>query len=146
MKGSGSALRMRRLELFPLTTVLEQDVGGGTLSIGGCRLSALAAEFGTPLYCFDAATLNDAAEQYRAALASAYPGSSAVTYAGKAYLSLGIVRWVQRQGLWLDCTGVGELAIAVRAGLARERILVHGVYKSDEDLTAAVQFAAVIVV
>ena len=147
MKGSGSALSMRRLDLFPLTTVLEQDARGElALSIGGCRLSALAAEFGTPLYCFDAATLNDAAEQYRVALASAYPGSSAVTYAGKAYLALGIVRWVQRQGLWLDCTGAGELAIAVRAGLARERILVHGVHKSDEDLAAAVRFAAVIVV
>jgi diaminopimelate decarboxylase len=137
---------MRRLELFPLTTVLEQDVGGACVVDRGCRLSALAAEFGTPLYCFDAATLNDAAEQYRVALASADPGPLRSPMLGKRILRWGLCGgcsgracgWTVRERRAGDC-GAGGAGV-------RATVLVHGVHKSDEDLTAAVRFAAVIAV
>jgi diaminopimelate decarboxylase len=48
--------------------------------------------------------------------------------------------------LWVDCTGAGEIAVAVAAGVPRAQLLVHGVNKSDEDLAAAVAHAGVIVV
>jgi diaminopimelate decarboxylase len=75
-----------------------------------------------------------------------YPGEGAITYAGKAYLSRAMAQWTQRHGLWVDCTGAGEIGIAAAAGVPRERILVHGVNKSDADLDAAVAHAATIVV
>ena len=137
------SLLARRLALFPLTTAQSP---AGALTIGGCDLRALAAEHGTPFYCFDAATLDAAARAYQAALARFYPGEGAVTYAGKAYLSRAMAQWTQRHGLWVDCTGAGEIGIAVTAGVPRERILVHGVNKSDADLDAAVAHAAIIVV
>ncbi len=142
------SLLARRLALFPLTAALapRDEKGRTALTIGGCDLRALAAEHGTPFYCFDAATLDAAAQAYQTALANFYPGNSAVTYAGKAYLSRAIAQWTQRHGLWVDCTGAGEIGIAVAAGVPRERILVHGVNKSDADLDAAVAHAAVIVV
>ncbi len=149
MNQSVSALDLRRLDLFPMTAAYapaelrENDL---ELTIGGCRIGFLAKEFGTPLYCFDAATLDAAVRAYRDALARHYPGASAITYAGKAYLSRAIAQWSQRQDLWLDCTGAGEIGIAVSAGVPRKRILVHGVNKSDADLDAAVMHAAVIVV
>jgi diaminopimelate decarboxylase len=139
----------RRLELLPITAAYQPSAEGGAgseLTIGGCRVRALAEQFGTPLYCFDAATLDAAAEQYRTALRRWYPAESAVTYAGKAYLSRAIVQWAQRHDFWLDCTGAGEIGIAVAAGAPRQRILVHGVNKSEEDLDAAVAHAGVIVV
>jgi len=142
------SLLARRLALFPLTTAVAPVDGDGhtALTIGGCDLRALAVEHGTPFYCFDAATLDAAARAYQAALARFYPGESAVTYAGKAYLSRAMAQWTQRHGLWVDCTGAGEIGIAVTAGVPRERILVHGVNKSDADLDAAVAHAAIIVV
>jgi diaminopimelate decarboxylase len=142
-------LTRRRLELFPITAtyvVAAQPDSGFELSIGGCRVRLLAQEYGTPLYCFDAATLAAAARAYRTALARRYPGESAVTYAGKAYLSRAIAQWTQRHDLWLDCTGAGEIGIAAAAGVPRRRILVHGVNKSAADLEMAVMHAAVIVV
>lgn len=148
MSADSSAVR-RRMELLPITAVYQASAERSAaleLVIGGCRVQALAEQFGTPLYCFDAATLDAAANQYRAALSRWYPAASAVTYAGKAYLSRAIVRWAQRHDLWLDCTGAGEIGIAVAGGAPRERILVHGVNKSDEDLDAAVMYAGVIVV
>lgn len=142
-------LIQRRLELFPITAAYVDAASadnGVELSIGGSRVQMLAQEYGTPLYCFDAATLDAAAHAYCTALANYYAGKSAVTYAGKAYLSRAIAQWTQRHHLWLDCTGAGEIGVAVAAGVPRERILVHGVNKSIADLEMAVRHAAVIVV
>ncbi len=132
---------MNRLALFPATAKIEND----TLTIGGQNLSALAGEFGTPLYFYDRAEMDRAVAEYRTAL-SAYPASADVTYAGKAYLCTAIAQWTQEQNLWLDCTGEGELSIACASRVTRERVLVHGVNKSDADLRAALEQAGVIVV
>lgn len=146
--GTPDSLLARRLALFPLTAAVTSADGSGhtALMIGGCDLHLLAAEHGTPFYCFDAATLDAAARAYQAALARFYPGEGAITYAGKAYLSRAMAQWTQRHGLWVDCTGAGEIGIAVAAGVPRRHILVHGVNKSDADLDAAVGHAATIVV
>jgi len=135
-----------RLALFPITTQVAPQTDGRTLTIGGCDLEALAGQFGTPLYVFDAATLDAAALAYSQALAATYPGASGVTYAGKAFFCKAVARWTQRHDFAVDCTGVGEIAVAVAAGVPREHILVHGVNKSAEDLDAAVRHAGVIVV
>jgi diaminopimelate decarboxylase len=89
----------------------------------------------------DAAVLN-----YRQALAAAYPGSSGITYAGKAFLCLAAAQWTQQQGLWLDCTGAGELHIAAAAAVPRAQVLAHGVNKSQEDLRSALREAGTLVV
>ena len=135
-----------RLPLFPLTTETTNTPNGPTLRIGGVDLTALAAQYGTPLYVYDQATMDAAATNYREALARHYPGEAGVTFAGKALLLTAAAQWVQRQGFLLDCTGAGELHIATSADLSNHQILVHGVNKSDEDLQAAVAHGGVIVV
>jgi diaminopimelate decarboxylase len=57
-----------------------------------------------------------------------------------------MAQWAERQGLWVDCTGAGELRIAIAAGVGRGQILVHGVNKSETDLAAALTSAGTIVV
>ncbi|KAA0257900.1 MAG: diaminopimelate decarboxylase [Chloroflexi bacterium] len=133
---------MRRLDLFPITAKIEND----QLNIAGYNLPALADRYQTPLYVYDRATLDSAAAGYKSALASFYPGAGSVTYAGKAFLCLALAQWTQLHRLTVDCTGEGEIAIAVAGGVSREKILVHGVNKSDDDLKAAIQHAGVIVV
>ena len=112
---------MKRLPLFPDTIKIEND----TLTIAGQGLDSLADEYGTPLYIYDCATMDNAVIQYKDALASSYPRLASVTYAGKAYLSTALAQWTQRHGLWLDCTGEGEIAIAKAGGVPRDNILVH---------------------
>jgi diaminopimelate decarboxylase len=135
-----------RLPLFPTTARIEPHAKTQTLSIAGLDLRSLVVQYGTPLYLYDQATLDEAVECYRQSLVAHYPGESAVTYASKAFLCLAIAQWVQRQGLWLDCTGVSELLVATSAGVHTERILVHGVNKSPADLAAAIAQAGTIVV
>lgn len=142
----GAMPYQNRLALFPLTTRIQGDGDGARLTIGECDLAELAALYGTPLYLYDRATMDAAADAYRQALARHYPAAGGVTYAGKAFLCVAAAQWVIEQGFHLDCTGAGELHIAEQAGVARERIIMHGVNKSREELAAGLAKAGVIVV
>jgi len=140
---TASSIRLAdRLKLFPDATSIQND----SLVIAGHDLASLAADHGTPLYLYDALTLNNAVAEYRSALQKYYPAPSHMTYAGKAFLCKAIAQWTQEHDLLVDCTGEGEIAIAVAAGVVREHILVHGVNKSSADLTSALQHAGTIVV
>jgi diaminopimelate decarboxylase len=116
------------------------------LAIADCDLTELAGRFGTPLYVYDEVTLEAAVDAYGQALAASYPAETGLTYAGKAFLCVALAQWVARRGLTLDCSGRGELHIAQVAGVPRAQILVHGVNKSEADLTAALTQAGTIVV
>ena len=131
-----------RLQLFPDSTTVEN----GSLFIAGHDLASLAADHGTPLYIYDRATLNNSAKSYTDAFAAYYAAASHITYAGKAFLCKSIAAWTQEHDLDVDCTGEGEIAIAVAAGVKREHILVHGVNKSEADLRSALKHAGTIVV
>jgi diaminopimelate decarboxylase len=137
---------MMRLDLFPITAHIETTPGRECLTVAGCDLVELADRYGTPLYLYDQTTMDAAVDTYRQALADFYPGETGITYAGKAFLCVATAKWIQRQGLWLDCTGAGELRVAAAADVSKAHILVHGVNKSQTDLIAAVTQAGTIVV
>src|ERR1041385_3179726 len=131
-----------RLRLFPDSVSLQNN----SLFIAGYELASLAAEYGTPLYIYDLLTLNNAVKSYSEALSAYYPASSHLTYAGKAFLCKAIGAWTQTRNLFVDCTGEGEIAIAVAADVPRGHMLVHGVNKSINDLQSALQHAGTIVI
>ncbi len=131
-----------RLALFPESTRVRDD----SLFIAGHALASLSAENGTPLYVYDRATLDIAVADYRSALRTYYPANSHITYASKAFLCKAIAEWTKTHNLLVDCTGEGEIGIAVAGGVPRENILVHGVNKSVADLKSALQNAGTVVV
>ncbi|MBI5351561.1 MAG: diaminopimelate decarboxylase [Chloroflexi bacterium] len=133
---------MKLLQLFPITTKIKND----SLTIAENDIALMTEEYGTPLYLYDRATMDSAATGYQTALASHYPRPASVTYAGKAFLNTAIAQWTQSHNLFVDCTGEGEIAIAMAGGVPREYILVHGVNKSEADLKSALQSAGTIVV
>ncbi len=133
------------LALFPRTADLVRTAEGSCLTIAGWKLSDLAEAYGTPLYLYDAETLNAAVTAYRQALLDSYPGDSGITYAGKAFLCVALAQWLHGQGLGVDCAGLGELRTAVVAGVPRQRIVAHGVNKSRRYLAASLLQAGAIV-
>jgi len=133
---------MNRLQLFPISTKIEND----TLTIAGHDLASLADQHLTPLYIYDRATLDSSIKSYTDAMSAHYPAPSHITYAGKAFLCKAIAQWTQEHNLFVDCTGEGEIGIAVAANVPQEHILVHGVNKSLDDLKSAAQHAGTIVV
>ncbi len=131
-----------RLALFPDSTRVQNDA----LSIAGHDLASLADRYGTPLYVYDRLTLEAAVKTYTDAFSAYYPAAARITYAGKAFLCKALAAWTQTHDLFVDCTGEGEIAIAVAGGVPRKNILVHGVNKSTSDLQAALEYAGTIVV
>ncbi|WEL94362.1 diaminopimelate decarboxylase [Tsukamurella tyrosinosolvens] len=107
----------------------------GAVSVAGVPVTALAAEFGTPLLVIDE-------DDFRArcrGMRDAFGEDAAVHYASKAFLSMEIARWVRDEGLNLDVCSGGELAVALRAGFPAERIALHGNNKSVAELDYAVE-------
>ena len=131
-----------RLALFPDSTRVQNN----SLTIAGHDLASLADTYGTPLYIYDRATLNASTNAYKGALREYYPAHSEITYAGKAFLCKAIAQWTQEYQLWVDCTGEGEVTIALAGNVPNEHILVHGVNKSMADLKSAMQHGGTIVV
>src|SRR5262245_15837375 len=70
---------------------------GGELHVGGLSVPELVANVNTPAYVLDEADFRARAGAFRDAFA-AYD----VFYAGKAFLSTAVARWVQEEGLCLD--------------------------------------------
>jgi len=100
----------------------------------------LAQQYGTPLYLYDAATVRSQVEMLQTELAAHYPGRAEITYAAKAYFSLGLARYLVEWGLGVDVVSLGELGVARRAGFAPGRVHLHGNNKSPEELEAALKW------
>ncbi|GLF94668.1 diaminopimelate decarboxylase [Streptomyces yaizuensis] len=107
----------------------------GVVTVGGIEVTRLAEEFGTPAYFLDE-------EDFRSrcrAWAEAFGADADVFYAGKAFLSRAVVRWLHEEGLNLDVCSGGELITALDAGMPADRIAFHGNNKSPEEIERAVR-------
>lgn len=114
----------------------------GELTVAGVAATALAAEFGTPLYVVDEQDARDRAALIREAFDREFArvGSSAhVYYAGKAFLSTAVVRWMTEAGLGIDVCSGGELAVALAGGADPAAIGYHGNNKSPAEIDRAVE-------
>jgi diaminopimelate decarboxylase len=100
--------------------------------VGGCRLTDLASEFGTPLFVYDEKHIRDRA---RAAV-SAF-GDGNVIYAAKAFLCKAMARLAHEEGLRLDVASGGEMEVALAAGVPPAKLVFHGNNKSVSELAAA---------
>ncbi|MFF7632814.1 diaminopimelate decarboxylase [Kitasatospora sp. NPDC008050] len=107
----------------------------GAVTVGGVAVTDLAAEFGTPAYVLDEADFRARARAWR----EAFGADADVYYAGKAFLSKAVVRWLHEEGLSLDVCSPGELAVALAAGMPAARIALHGNNKSVDELEQAVK-------
>ncbi|MFB7943536.1 diaminopimelate decarboxylase [Kitasatospora phosalacinea] len=107
----------------------------GVATVGGVDVRTLAAEFGTPAYVMDEADFRARARAWR----DAFGDSADVYYAGKAFLSKAVVRWLHEEGLNVDVCSSGELHVALAAGMPGERIALHGNNKSVQELEQAVK-------
>ncbi|WLQ50976.1 diaminopimelate decarboxylase [Streptomyces poriferorum] len=106
----------------------------GALTVGGIGVARLAEEFGTPAYFLDE---SDFRARCRAWSDAFGPGAD-VFYAGKAFLSRAVVRWLQEEGLNLDVCSGGELTTALDAGMPAARIAFHGNNKTVDEIERAV--------
>jgi diaminopimelate decarboxylase len=125
------------LELFPDTARVED----GELTIGGVRASALAEEYGTPLVVYCEETVRAAARAWRRGA-----GDAVVVYGTKAFPNAPLMLVLAEEGIGADVSTLGELRVAQAAGVPSSLLVVHGNNKSDEELAAAAEADAWLVV
>jgi diaminopimelate decarboxylase len=130
-------------ELLPLTTQINNR---DNLEIGGCDVTNLVEQFGSPLYILDEETVRSACRQYRESFATYYKGESQVLYASKAWSCLAVCAIVQSEGLGIDVVSAGELYTALNAGVSPDKIYLHGNNKSRDELNYAIESGITIVV
>ncbi|AIY01063.1 diaminopimelate decarboxylase [Arthrobacter sp. PAMC 25486] len=128
-------------ELVPAMWAHDVERGhSGELTISGIPVSELKAQFGTPLFVMSEDDFRARARTFKDAFDAAFAdicGGVDVYYAGKAFLSVEVARWVDSEGLRLDTCSGGELAVAKRAGLKGENLGLHGNNKSTAEINRA---------
>ena len=106
-----------------------------SLYLGGVSLSEIADSAGTPAYVYNADVIR---RQFGALDEALAPVPHRIAFAVKANSNLAVLRVLRDLGAGADIVSGGELARALAAGFAPDRIVFSGVGKADEELTAAV--------
>lgn len=110
--------------------------GQGHLEIGGCDVTELAKQYGTPLYIVDEALVRQRAREY----VEAFRASGLkfqVAYASKAFSVMAMCAIAEQEGLSLDVVSDGELYTALKAGFPAQRIHFHGNNKTPDEINMA---------
>jgi diaminopimelate decarboxylase len=124
------------LELLPETARIED----GELMLGGVRAPRLADEHETPLLVYCAETIRNRVREYR----EAAPGAL-IVYGTKAFANVALLRLLAAEGVGADVSTLGELAFAQAAGISGGRIVFHGNNQSPQELRAAAEADALVV-
>lgn len=111
----------------------------GELEVAGVNVRDIAREFGTPSYVLDEADMRERARAWKVAMDEAFGdlAGADVYYAGKAFLSKAVARWMIDEGLNIDTSSEGELRTALAAGVPGDRIGLHGNNKSNAEIELA---------
>ncbi len=98
------------------------------------NLSTLAANVGTPFYCYSTATL----ERHYRVFADAFADVKAlVCYAMKANSNQSVLRTLAKLGAGADVVSGGELKRARAAGIPADKIVFSGIGKTEAELRLA---------
>src|SRR6185295_11449254 len=109
-------------QAYPLGTAINER---GRLEVGGCDLVELAEQYGTPAYVYAEDDIRARARAYLEAFA-ARTDDFEVIYASKALPITAAYRLMAEEGLSIDVASGGELYLALKGGVAPERIFMHG--------------------
>lgn len=82
-------------------------------------LLQIAEEFGTPVYVYDAGSI----EAHYQKLTSSFETSTRFFYAAKALTNINILKYIRSLGAGLDCVSINEVKLGLKAGFAPENIL-----------------------
>ncbi len=119
--------------VYPIGSHLDDR---GRLHVGGCDVIEVAREYGTPAYVVAEDDLRSRARALLGAFTSRHPESELV-FAAKAFPATAVLRLFAEEGLGADVASGGELAIALAAGHAPQRVHLHGNAKSERELAEA---------
>jgi diaminopimelate decarboxylase len=110
------------------------DYRDGVLFAEGVALPEIAAEVGTPFYCYSTAALT----RHYTVFAQAFSSLDAmICYALKANSNQAVLRTLAKLGAGADVVSEGELRRALAAGVPPEKVVFSGVGKTAREMDYA---------
>ncbi|MGH1419452.1 MAG: diaminopimelate decarboxylase [Hyphomicrobiaceae bacterium] len=108
----------------------------GILHAEDVPVADIAAEVGTPFYCYSTATL----QRHYQVLEKAFGGQDAlICYAMKANSNQAVLKTLAKLGAGMDVVSEGELRRALAAGVPANKIIFAGVGKSRAEMAFALK-------
>ncbi len=112
----------------------------GEIHAEGVALAAIAAQVGTPFYCYSAGALRARWREFADGIKGMNaPHGASVCYAMKANSNLAVIRVFGEMGAGADIVSVGEMRRALAAGIPAGRIVYSGVGKKASELMEALE-------
>ena len=105
------------------------------LTIDRVVIDDIAKKFGTPTYCYSYTQLKKNINNFKKNFKSFSP---LICFAIKSNTNLNLIKEIQKLGLGADVVSMGELMMALKAGINPKKIVFSGVGKTSKEISYAI--------
>ena len=106
-----------------------------SLFIEKIKVQDIAKKFGTPVYCYSYKQLKENINNFKKNFKSFSP---LICFAIKSNTNVSLIREIRKLGLGADVVSLGELMMALKAGINPSKIVFSGVGKTSNEISYAV--------
>ena len=105
------------------------------LTVEKVNFQRIAEKFGTPFYCYSYSKLKENINKFKKNFKSFSP---LICFAVKSNTNVNLIREIKKFGLGADVVSLGELMMALKAGIKPNKIVFSGVGKTSSELNFAI--------
>ena len=105
------------------------------LTIENTKIQNIAYKFGTPVYCYSFSQLKQNIINFKRSFQSFSP---IICFSIKSNSNVNLLREIGKLGLGADVVSMGELMLAVKAGIKPKKIVFSGVGKTSNEISYAI--------
>ena len=105
------------------------------LIIEKVSIESIAKKYGTPSYCYSYERLKKNIINFKKSFKSFKP---LICFAIKSNTNLNLIKEIKKLGLGADVVSIGELMIAIKAGINPQQIVFSGVGKTSNEIAYAI--------
>tara|TARA_B100001057_G_scaffold478961_1_gene550015 strand:+ start:569 stop:1780 length:1212 start_codon:yes stop_codon:yes gene_type:complete len=105
------------------------------LTIEKVSIQNIAKKFDTPTYCYSYNQLKKNITSFKKSFKSFSP---LICFAIKSNTNINLIREIKKFGLGADVVSIGELMIAIKAGISPKKIVFSGVGKTANEISYAI--------
>ena len=106
------------------------------LTIENINFQKIANKFGTPVYCYSYSKLKENINNFKKSFKSFSP---LICFAIKSNTNLNLIKEIKKFGLGADVVSIGELMMALKAGINPNKIVFSGVGKTSKEINFAIK-------
>ena len=106
------------------------------LSLEKTNIESIAKKYGTPVYCYSYTQLKDNINKFKKSFKSFSP---LICFSVKSNTNLNLIKEIKKFGLGADVVSIGELMMAIKAGINPKKIVFSGVGKSSDEIDYAIE-------